>query len=100
MADDAKGVNVSLLDKEYLVACPDDERDSLFASANLLNNRMRNLRDSGKVIGSERIAVMAALNIAHEYLEYKKQKEGYTVIMDAGIRRLQEKVSGALDKNR
>ncbi len=100
MADEAKGVNVSLLDKEYLVACPDDERDSLFASADLLNTRMRNLRDSGKVIGSERIAVMAALNIAHEYLEYKKQKEVYTENVDAGIRRLQDKIAGALDKNR
>lgn len=64
-------VTVIIMDKEYRVACPPDERDALLASASLLNERMREIRDSGKVIGAERIGVMAALNIAHELLSVK-----------------------------
>lgn len=61
-------VKVNILDKEFLVACPEEEKDELLASAAYLNRKMREIRDSGKVIGMERIAVMAALNITHELL--------------------------------
>ena len=72
MADDkpsrATTVSVKILDKEYQVACPEDEIDALTHSARYLDQQMRQIRESGKVIGSDRIAVMAALNIAHEML--------------------------------
>ncbi|RME35147.1 MAG: cell division protein ZapA [Gammaproteobacteria bacterium] len=86
------------MDKEYVVACPEEEQDSLFASVDLLNRRMRELREGGKVIGSERIAVMAALNIAHEFLEYKREKEDYTSAVDAGLDRIRRKLESALGK--
>ena len=66
-------VKVNILDREYLVACPEEQRNGLLASADLLNRRMREIRDSGKVVGLERIAVMAALNITHELMEARTE---------------------------
>lgn len=60
-------VLVHLLDKEFRVACPPEERDNLIRAARYLDDRMREVRESN-VIGLERIAVMAALNLAHELL--------------------------------
>jgi len=93
-----KPISVSIMDKEYVVACPEEEQQSLFASVDLLNERMRELRESGKVIGTERIAVMAALNIAHEFLEYKREKEDYTSTVGTGLARLKEKLDTALER--
>ena len=61
-------INVKILEKEYQIACPADERKSLVDSAELLNHKMREIRDSGKVVGLDRIAVMAALNMANELI--------------------------------
>ena len=69
MSKDAGAIKVYILDKEYLVACPEEERDALTASAKYLNDRMTEIRGSGKVVGIDRIAVMAALNLAHEIVE-------------------------------
>jgi cell division protein ZapA len=96
MNESSKPITISIMDKEYVVACNDQERESLYASVDLLNAKMQELRDSGKVIGSERVAVMAALNIAHEFLSYKQRKDDYTVDVDAGIRRMQNKIANAL----
>ena len=62
-------VEVKILDKEYLVACPQEEQEALLRSARHLDTKMREIRASGKVFGTERIAVMAALNITNEMLE-------------------------------
>ncbi len=59
-------ISVHILDKDYQVACPSDERDALSRAASELDRRMREIRQSGTVIGVERIAVMAALNLAYE----------------------------------
>lgn len=64
-------VFVKILDKEYQVACPREERQALMESAQLLDERMKAIRGSGAVIGLERIAVMAALNLSHELLQAK-----------------------------
>jgi cell division protein ZapA len=64
-------VNVHILDREYQVACQPGEEDTLKASATYLDKKMREIRDRGNVIGIDRIAVMAALNISHEYLQLK-----------------------------
>jgi cell division protein ZapA len=61
-------LDVSILGREYRVACKESERDELLQAVQFLDRRMREIRDSGKVAGTERIAVMAALNIAHEVL--------------------------------
>lgn len=62
-------VSVHILDKEYQVACTEEQQAELIVSARYLDKQMRAIRDSGKVIGLERIAVMAALNISHELLQ-------------------------------
>jgi cell division protein ZapA len=64
----SKTINVTIMGREFCVACPDDEREELLQSVSYLDKKMREIRDSGKVIGSERVAIMAALNITHELL--------------------------------
>ena len=99
-------VTVNILDKEYLIACSDDEKTELMRSADYLDQKMREIRDAGKVIGSDRIAVMAALNISHELLTGESPgggKTGSKVRLDdnVGIRLkgLQEKIEHALFKS-
>ena len=64
-------VSVDILDKEYQVACPADEESTLTTAARYLDQHMRDIRSTGKVIGLERVAIMAALNISHELLALK-----------------------------
>ena len=65
--DDA--VKIQIMDKEYLVTCSDEERAELVASAKHLSAKMSEIRSSGKVVGIDRIAVMAGLNLAHEAIK-------------------------------
>ncbi|MFV8781201.1 cell division protein ZapA [Microbulbifer sp. SA54] len=88
---------VTILDKEYRVACSEEEQAGLQASAKLLNERMARIRNSGSVIGGERIAVMAALNIAHELIQAKAELARQPV-EEQMIERLHEKVQAALSK--
>lgn len=66
---DTNTLKVKILDKDYLVSCPDDKKNALTAAALHLDGKMRDIRSSGKVLGTERIAVMAALNITYELLQ-------------------------------
>jgi cell division protein ZapA len=59
-------LTISLLGREFRVACPEGEERQLQAAADYLNRKLKEVRDTGKVVGNERIAIMAALNIAHE----------------------------------
>jgi len=68
MNDRHAQVSVRILDKEYQVACPASERTDLLDSAEVLNSKMLEIRDSGRVVGIDRIAVMAALNMANDLL--------------------------------
>ena len=68
-------VTVRILDKDYQVACPENQEAELAVSAKYLDKQMRNIRDTGKVIGLERIAVMAALNISYELLQASEQTD-------------------------
>lgn len=78
MNDDAKsrdkGMAIQIQGREYRVACPEGEEKQLLASVEYLNRRMKELRDTGRVTGNERVAIMAALNIAHEFLAHKPGK--------------------------
>ena len=65
----SKGVTINVMGREFRVAAPQGEERQLLASVDLLNKKMKELRDGGKVVGNERIAIMAALNIAHDYLQ-------------------------------
>ena len=86
-------VTVKILDKEYQVACPEEQESDLAVSAQYLDKQMRKIRDTGKVIGVERIAVMAALNISYELLQESPDvdKAGSDALM-----RLQRKLDEAL----
>ena len=68
MSEPYAQVSVRILDKEYQISCPLDERTDLLDSAEILNAKMREIRDSGRVVGLDRIAVMAALNMANDLL--------------------------------
>jgi cell division protein ZapA len=67
----AKSVDVQIMGREFTVSCTDDERQGLLDAVNYLDKKMRDIRDSGKVVGVERIAIMAALNLSHEVLNTK-----------------------------
>jgi len=69
-------VSVRILDKDYQVACPEEQQAELIVSAKYLDKQMRSIRDTGKVIGVERIAVMAALNISYELLQASEHTSG------------------------
>ncbi|MFQ5644459.1 MAG: cell division protein ZapA [Thiogranum sp.] len=98
MTQNAKPLRVHIMDKEYLIACPDDEREALFASAEFLTDKMREIRDTGKIVGADRIAVMAALNMAHELLGQKTVKDDYQLNISQRIRALQDKIDVALNQ--
>jgi cell division protein ZapA len=65
---EVSGVDVSIMGREFKIACAEDEREGLMTAVSYLDKKMREIRDSGKVVGVERIAVMAALNLAHELM--------------------------------
>lgn len=73
MSESNPPIKVHILGKEYPVACSPEEQHELLIAARYLDDKMRKIRDSGRVIGTERIAVMAALNIAHEFLQANHQ---------------------------
>ena len=66
-----KPVDVSIMGREFTVSCTDEERQGLLDAVNYLDKKMHDIRDSGKVVGVERIAIMAALNLSHEVLNTK-----------------------------
>jgi cell division protein ZapA len=71
MTDGAKTLEVILLGRTYRVVCEDNEREALLQAVAYLDGKMNEIKSAGKVAGSERIAVMAALNVAHELLSTK-----------------------------
>lgn len=95
MKETRDGVTVTILGKEFIVACPENERPALVAAAGYLDRKMREIQASGKVMGTERTAIMAALNIAHELLELR-ERGGMAVDTVQKIKFLQSKIDAAL----
>ena len=93
-------LTVSLLGREFRVACPEGEEKQLLASADYLNRKLKEVRDTGKVTGNERIAIMAALNIAHELMSNQSTSPQSSSFDGAAIRRrivaMQETLESAL----
>lgn len=98
MSTKPSSVNIRILDKEYTVACPEGEEISLLASADLLNKKILDIKTRGSILGSERIAVMAALNLAHECLATNSASSNLNDV-DKRIHSLKEKINSALDQN-
>jgi len=90
------GVTISILGKELMVACPDSEREALSAAARYLDERMREVQDGGKVIGTERCAVMAALNLTNELLQLRRTANGVPAGLDERLQALNGKIEAAL----
>lgn len=88
-------VNIRILDKEYQVSCPPDERNALLQAARSLDERVRTIRNSGGVIGLERIAIMAALNLTYELSKVENQTASDSISQQV-IEKLDNKVSAAL----
>jgi len=98
MSQEQARVSVRIMEKEYVIACPYEERTALLDTAEFLNSRMREVRDSGKVVGLDRIAVMVALNLANELLRLKNQDAKLESEASGRIRALRERVEGAIEK--
>lgn len=97
MSDDTVTVTLRLLDKEYRVACSLEERKTLLASAELVNEKMQEIRNTGKVLGADRVAVMAAINLAHELLAHRETQEVQGAqSISRRIRSLQQRIEAAL----
>ena len=98
MSEDREVLSVRILDKEYKISCLPQERESLIAAARELNQRMRDMRGGTKVLGAERMAVMAALNVIHER-EQATTRQGS--VLDAAretVHRLESKLDGAIGR--
>jgi cell division protein ZapA len=89
---------IRLLDKEYTVACPPEESEGLIASAHLLDHKMREIRTGGKIVGSERIVVMAALNVIFELLQEKQSDSSGTQEVGLRLKLIQDKIASALEQ--
>jgi cell division protein ZapA len=89
-------LSVRILEKEFFVACPHEERSDLLDSAEFLNARMREIRDSGKVVGLDRIAVIAALNLANELLKLRNKDHRLEDEMGGRVRAMRERIDAAL----
>ncbi|MCE7901512.1 MAG: cell division protein ZapA [Gammaproteobacteria bacterium PRO9] len=100
MTESFTQVTIKILEKEYQISCPSSERGALLDSAQLLNTRMREIRDTGKVIGLDRIAVMAALNMANELLHSRERGEVIEGEAKLRVQAMRERVEGALQAGR
>ena len=97
---DPQPINVSILDKDYKVACPVGEQPALLASAKYLDGKMREVRDSGSIIGSERIAVITALNITNELLNTDSESIDIDSEISPRLKSLESKITRVLEEAR
>tara|TARA_X000000950_G_C13852534_1_gene635162 strand:- start:1099 stop:1413 length:315 start_codon:yes stop_codon:yes gene_type:complete len=100
MNNDKLTINVEILGKEYQVSCAPDEVDQLTASANLLNRKMQEIRSTGKVVGLDRVAVMASLNMASELLALRSQNTNAQSGQDQRVEKMADKIRSALSEHK
>ena len=89
-------INVRILDKDYLIACPPEERDDLNRAATLLDARLRKARENARGMGTERWLIMAALNMANDLAKLEVREERSTRGMGTRVRQMRERVERAL----
>ena len=100
MSKASNAVKITILDKEYLVSCPDDEKEALDASVRHLSKKMAEIRSGGKVVGIDRIAVMAGLNIAHEAIQTGTVSSTVESSTGTRLRELNTRIEDALAGHR
>ncbi len=89
-------ITIHILDRKFQLKCTPDQAENLQQAAYYLDGKMREIKDSGKAVGNERIATMAALNMAFDLLTVQRQKDLYLDTMSGRIRDLQKKIEAAL----
>ena len=94
----ASSVIIHILGKEYQIACPPEEEQQLVNAAQHLDTQMRQIRESGKVVGLERIAVMAALNLSHELLKVQNETSQSNTGSEEQLTRVSHKLDSALQR--
>ena len=97
MSDSSIPVTVRIADKEYKISCPEGEHESLLASARRVSTDMKKMRESGKALGSEKVAVMVALNIAHELMNVEGASKSDDSYISERLDSLQQSVDIALN---
>lgn len=98
-ADKVARVSVRILDKDYVIACPPEERAELLESVEVLNGKMREIRDAGKIVGHDRIAVIAALNLTQDMLRLRSRDRRVEGEFGGRVRALRERVDSVLARN-
>ncbi|MCH7821476.1 MAG: cell division protein ZapA [Proteobacteria bacterium] len=99
MNDSYAQVSVRILDKDYQVACPSSERTDLLDSAEVLNAKMREIRDTGRIVGLDRIAVMAALNMANDLLHAQTRDRFLEGDVSSRLKLISDRVESALGES-
>ncbi len=97
---DALPISVSILDKDYKISCPTGEQPALLASAKYLDGKMREVRDNGNMMGTERVAVIAALNITNDFLSSNQVQQELGKELPPRLKNLEEKITQALEHAR
>jgi cell division protein ZapA len=100
MTDDNKTLTVNIVGKDYQVACPAGEEDSLREAAQYLHSLMESIRASGRVVGLDRVAVMAALNISNELLQNRREQGAAAAQVSAKMQKLSDRVADAVSANK
>jgi len=99
VTDKVKPVTVRILDQDFKIACQPGEEDGLLASSRYLNQKMQELRATGKVIGAERIAIMVALNLAHELLQLQDATTRSSTGLNQRLKQIRERLEGAITES-
>lgn len=99
MKKNLQPVSLTIMGKDYKIACDPDEKDDLIDSAQELDKKMRKIRDSGRVSGADRIAVMTALNLAHELRVMKNQNEMLTQSLNESLANMSHKIENVLENS-
>jgi cell division protein ZapA len=93
----AQPTSLKILDKEYIVSCTEEETAGLLSAARFLDAKMREIRDTGRVVGLDRIAVMAALNISHELTQSSGKNEQLSDELSTRLDVMQSKINRTLE---
>lgn len=93
----SKAVNISIMGRDFSVACPPEEQEDLLEAARYLDGNMKEIQKTGKIIGTERCAIMAALNITNDLLKLQKSTAGNDQL-EAKLVSLQDKIDAALNE--
>jgi cell division protein ZapA len=90
-------VSIKILDREFTVGCEPDERESLLAAAQMLDSRMREIRGSNRMAALDRVAVLAALNLAHEFMQLKAESQAREQTLHRTLGDMNRKLDGLFD---